>query len=434
MKKLFIIDDTLSNKITYYHLVAFLTFLPFNFFYSELALISLGVHTLIHVKKRDVKNVLKPGVIFLQAVFFLTLLSTIYAHNKHEGFSLLVRQLAIFIFPILLFLSPINFHKYRANILSIFALTCIGTILYLYADAMRVIHFYQMKPSSLFSSYFINHNFSSPIGLHATYLSMYAALSLLYLLWTLNQPNSFYKKIVIIAGILILSAGLVQLASRAVLIAVLISSCIIFPLFFLKGKQRIIHFIIETLILLMVLSAIFFSDSFKNRYVTQLETDLQNKDQEYAINNTRMQRWDLAWQVIKEKPLFGHGTGDEVDLLRKEYFAHKYYSAFVFRLNAHNQYLSFLIKCGMAGLLIYFFLLIYGIKKALKNHDFTFLSFIIILCVVSLSENYLDVNKGIFFYSFFFSFFIKAQKKAAPALHRPAPLSNQQQPIAVSTY
>jgi len=184
----------------------------------------------------------------------------------------------------------------------------------------------------------------------------------------------------------------------------------------------------------MVLSAIFFSDSFKNRYVTELETDLQNKDQEYAINNTRMQRWDLAWQVIKEKPLFGHGTGDEVDLLRKEYFAHKYYSAFVFRLNAHNQYLSFLIKSGIAGLLIYLLLLIYGMKKAIKNHDFPFLSFIIILCIVSLSENYLDVNKGIFFYSFFFSFFIKAQKKAAPALHRPAPLSNQQQPIAVSTY
>ena len=51
MKKLFIINDTLTNKISYYHLALFLIFLPFDRFYRELVLISLTVHTLIHVGK-----------------------------------------------------------------------------------------------------------------------------------------------------------------------------------------------------------------------------------------------------------------------------------------------------------------------------------------------------------------------------------------------
>ena len=46
-----IIKDNLINKISYYHLLAFLLMLPFDQFYSELILISLIVHTLINISK-----------------------------------------------------------------------------------------------------------------------------------------------------------------------------------------------------------------------------------------------------------------------------------------------------------------------------------------------------------------------------------------------
>lgn len=35
-----------------------------------------------------------------------------------------------------------------------------------------------------------------------------------------------------------------------------------------------------------------------------------------------------------------------------------------------------------------------------------FISFMLIIAVVSVSENVLDVDKGVMFYSFFFSFFM----------------------------
>ena len=52
MKKIFFINDTVENKISYYHLLAFLAALPFDRLYSQVVLISFTIHTLIHIKKK----------------------------------------------------------------------------------------------------------------------------------------------------------------------------------------------------------------------------------------------------------------------------------------------------------------------------------------------------------------------------------------------
>ncbi|MGZ3833786.1 MAG: hypothetical protein ACXVB0_09695, partial [Mucilaginibacter sp.] len=76
------------------------------------------------------------------------------------------------------------------------------------------------------------------------------------------------------------------------------------------------------------------------------------------------------------------------------------------RLNAHNEYMSFLIKSGIWGLAVYLATLVYGFKIAIRKKDIVFFSFMTLVAVVSLSENMLDVDKGVMFYSFFFSFFV----------------------------
>ncbi|HWJ28287.1 MAG TPA: hypothetical protein VNS32_17210, partial [Flavisolibacter sp.] len=84
------------------------------------------------------------------------------------------------------------------------------------------------------------------------------------------------------------------------------------------------------------------------------------------------------------------------------------------KLNAHNQYLSFLIKGGIIAIAIFLVTLIIGFKKAIRYKSAIFISFLVCISVVSISENILDVNKGIFFYSFFLSFF------TVPGLVKPA--------------
>jgi hypothetical protein len=54
----------------------------------------------------------------------------------------------------------------------------------------------------------------------------------------------------------------------------------------------------------------------------------------------------------------------------------------------------------------------------------------VIISMVSFSENYLDVNKGIFFYAFFFSYFLMSTGKLRLVATRPVMAGN---PVTTSS-
>jgi len=56
--------------------------------------------------------------------------------------------------------------------------------------------------------------------------------------------------------------------------------------------------------------------------------------------------------------------------------------------------------------LIYLSTLGFGFKIAVRQKDLLFFTFMVLIAIVSFSENLLDVDKGIIFYAFFFSFFV----------------------------
>ena len=111
MKTIFKIDDTLANKISYYHLFAFLVTLPFDRFYSQLVLISFTLHTLIHLKKPLFRNFQWKKVLIIQSVFWLSVIGMLYSKNNSHAVSMVSRQLAIFLFPLLIFLTDLDLKK-----------------------------------------------------------------------------------------------------------------------------------------------------------------------------------------------------------------------------------------------------------------------------------------------------------------------------------
>ena len=183
------------------------------------------------------------------------------------------------------------------------------------------------------------------------------------------------------------------------------------PVLLLQGKKKLQFFITSVFGALLIFLFITQVSSFKKRFVNDLENDLsENSTTEYE-SESRLARWGLEWELIQKFPFTGYGTGSEKDVLKKKYYENKFYISYLFELNAHNQYLSFLINTGIAGLLLYLYVLYFGFKQSIKRRDFLLLSFMIIITVVSISENILDVNKGIFFYAFFYSFFLLSISK-----------------------
>lgn len=415
MKRLFITNDTQENKISYCHIVAFVAALFLDRFYSELILISFIVHTLIHGNKQKLRSVLTFQSLAISSVFFISVIGLIYTHDKAQGLKDIQKQSAILLFPLFLTASGIDMRKYKMDFLKVFSFTCVVIVLYLYMDAIRILLYNKLPLTDLFTQIFINHNFSEPANLHATYLSMYVLLAIAVFLYSFFTETTKASRIIYLLSILILLAGLLQLASRSVWIsAIIIAPC--FPFFILKGVKRLRLIVVMTVASGIAIFLITSISSFKIRYVEQFKGDLIQASVNNELPEPRIIRWHYVIEVIKQSPLYGHGSGSEQRLLNETYFVNKLYNSYLHQLNAHNQYLSILLKTGIWGLLIFLLTLFAGFTTAFRNRDILFFSFMIIISTVSVSENLLDVNKGIFFYAFFFSLFILSGKPFYPFL------------------
>lgn len=406
MKELLPGGDSLANKISFFHIALLMLSLPFDMFYSHVILISLCVHTIIQLKKGNIRQVFTARVLAIQTVFFVAAIATIYSQYSQQAFAEWGREVVIFLFPFIFCFNTIDIKKYRDPLLFIYTIGCTLTVTYLFIDAFYVINFYHIPLNSIFNPAFTNHNFSQPIGMHATFFSLQLVIALVFMLYyLLNYKTSSLLKMIYMVCCLILLAGLVQLASKSILITVFLIFALVFPYCLATWKKRFRFIAVVASIAVIILGVILTTPTFRAKYITDLQTDLsplkpgQNSE-------PRLARWEVITQVIKSSPVIGYGSGSEIAVLGNAFYNHKLYDSYVEKLNAHNQYLSFLLKSGVWGLLVYLAALTYGFKIALQNKDVMFISFMLLITMVSLSENILDMDKGVFFYGLFFTLFL----------------------------
>ena len=406
MKELFLIKDSLANKISYYHVMLLLLSLPFDRFYGHLILASLAIHTIIQFRNGPAKPLFTWRTVVLQSVFWVTLAGTPYTINFQQSLSEWELDLPILLVPLVFCFNRLDLKKYRQNLLLIFSLGCTATIIYLYFDALITIRHYHLPWSSILSPAFTNHNFSQPIDMHATFLSLQIAIALIYMLSRLvGEKLTTSVALIYLFCSLVLTAGIIQLSSKSIFSALFLVINFAIPWFLLQGKRRLWYMLTSGGLSCILVFLIFNSHALRDRFLVELKEDLSPKFAGQTVE-PRLERWKIAVNLIEKSPVIGHGTGSEIQLLQEQYFAKQFYSSYLHRLNSHNQYLSFLIKTGIWGLGIYLITLVYGFKRAIKKRDVIFFSFMILIAIVSLSENVLDADKGVMFYSILMSYFV----------------------------
>ena len=403
MKALFRIDDSTANKISYYHVMLLLLSLPFDMFYSHLIIISLAIHTVIQWKKESIQPVFTLPNLLLSSVFILTLLSTLYSANKSQAFTELGRQVTMLLMPLICCFNSLNLNKYRNNLLLVFSLGCVAVIIYLFLHAIITIQYFHLGGTALFSPAFINHNFSLPLDIHATYLSMQIAVALVYLLVAAIKESVVACRWLYTGGCILLAAGIIQLSSKSIFIALLLIISIAVPCFLLAARARMRFIFIALSCTALLLTGIYQNEHLRERYLTGLEKDLSQAT-DHESSDPRLARWQLAINVGARSPVIGHGAGSETGLLKASYFDHKLYRSYLAELNAHNQFISFFIKSGLLGVLLFGITLYFGFRVAVLDKDVILFAFMFIITTACLSENILDRDKGIYFYSVFFSF------------------------------
>jgi O-antigen ligase len=410
MKNLLLTDNP-TDRITFYHLAFLLASLPFDRFFSHVILISFALHLIIHLKRAAVKPLFTVRNLVLTSVFFITAISTIYTTERANAYSELGRHVTILLFPLLFCLTSFDLEKYRPKLLQWFAIVCALTVVYLYIYAFYLIGHYELPYNAIFSQSFTNHNFSAPIDMHATFFSMQIAIALVYLIGVIIKLQANRGWYILCTVILVV--GLIQLCSKSVFIPLLLIVNLAIPYFLLQKSKRLKYMSITLSLTVLTGLVIYTVPVLKQRYITDLRTDLSPSANNELLD-PRMARWGEVIKLIKQAPVIGHGAGTEVPMLHESFFKQKYYSSFLKNLNSHNEYLSFLFKAGIWGLLIYVVTLIYGFKEAIKKRDLLFFTFMLLVTLVSFSENLLDVDKGVFFYAFFFSFFMYSVGEERP--------------------
>lgn len=354
---------------------------------------------LIDFNRKKIKSIPRKFWIF-SFIYLLSAVGYTYSTDLGRAGYVLERQLAIIIFPILIPLCIQCSKKNIQFILSVFAISCSITIGILQFHAISKLLQFELPLKYLFTSSFFNLNFTKPIGIHPTYLSLYISLAIFFLIDRIQSEKTLMK-IAIAILLFVLFIGLFFLASRTSIIATAIILLIVFPFYHIRNKGR--YFVICTTIIIGLVSIASQSTYIKSRFTAEFSQDLTQSQLRYVTKDpdSRIMRWACAWELIKQRPIFGYGTGDEIGLLKKQYLKYNMMLSYKEEFNTHNQFISTLLKNGLVGLIAFICMLVYFFRIAIRSKNFLYLSFLLIISIGFITENIVDANKGIFFFALF---------------------------------
>lgn len=393
------------EELRFFVACLFVFSLPFARVLSEMLLILLLILVLIDLNIRKLKSIPKTFWVF-QIFFLLSVVGMLYSYliynNKEilgDGSFLIERQLAIFLFPLLI---PLSFKitKERINkILLVLTIACLISLVYLFISNFLIFLSLNISVQQyLQSGLGLNQFFSEPLHIHASYYSAYICLALFFVLKEYRRS----KKLFWLAISIFFGMGLLFLTARAIIIALIVVLLFVYPFFYIKKLKR---FFVVLFILSIPLVVIVSSSSYLNqRFGVSALTDigLQKKKQG---SEPRITRWKAAVDIILEAPIIGHGSGSETHELKQKYWDRGLVYSFFKGYNSHNQFLSITVKHGLIGLLFVLGSFFFFFKLAIQTKSFLYLSFLILIFCFCLVENTMDSNKGIFFFAFFNTLF-----------------------------
>lgn len=342
--------------------------------------------------------------------FLLHVLGLFYTEYLLDSFRFIERTISFLLVPIaFLFFNGTCLQKIRkgllqgllvGSVISILILTALNV--YKYLEGQEAFH---VGPD-LFDYYHTYLNFTDPLNQHPTYLGIYLLTAVIFLEEVVEKKAIKYF-LIILFGI-----GFLFLNSRIIFIILIL-------LLGYRAFHTIRKFVLNKEFVKLAFAGLAFvpiiffyfklvSDSyivsrFKNIYDFEISTEAEENFNSHAKSNPRMARYISALKLVEEKPLFGHGTGDEGPSLREQFEKDGLLFAVEQNYNSHNQYIGYAIRFGLFGVGTLLFFLISNSYLAFREKDYKYLLFILVIACVNLVENYFNRNYGITFCAIFFT-------------------------------
>ncbi|MEL0651808.1 O-antigen ligase family protein [Algibacter sp. TI.3.09] len=384
---------------------------------ASLGLMAFLLIWLLNIKNLNFSNFLNNKSLWIPAGFYLIMLmSLLYSLDYSQGVKIVIRYLSFVLLPII-FLTIKGFSdKERSLILKIFvfAVTFFHLSCFLNAIYRQVVFFWN---GGVFNWYFFfRYDLLEIFEQHPTYVAMFTLMSISILLFSslkqlLSKKYSFFLLLVQFVGLLFSGSRI------GLLILIVIISLYVYRKVFVQlqktNSKRISIILVSTFLMLFIVwnipvikERILFTIGYDYDYKFNKKKFVKNGAPE---KHGRLLLWGDVIELIKEKPIFGYGTGSNNIVLNKKYEEKGHRHFLNENYNAHNTYLELLISGGFFHLSIFLLMLLSIVFKGWRKKDFVTLSFFCVISITALTETIFR-SQGIIFFTFFYCFLLSKPK------------------------
>jgi O-antigen ligase len=354
--------------------------------YSNVVLIILIAAFIIGSKRTCDRNRFMLVVLPL-AYFGIHLLGLTYSENVESGLAQIERSLTFIVWPLMFcWKGNINGRVVQSSGRAFTIGVVVASLYCLVLGFWRLltkVHVGNVQASEL--SYT---NLTDPLHIHPTYFSLFVVLALSFLL---TFERGIFKRLAVFFLVLIA----LLLAVRIAIVALIFIAAFQVRTLDIKLK-RIVQISAFSLLIITVL--VLSSPLAFQRFVADFS---QSDGEKLTGVNMRVFHWKASLAVLKDHYLIGVGTGDEQHALDQQYC--KFGLNELKDFNSHNQYLFDMIGTGIAGLCILLCLLIVPLRFYRHSSNHIAMLFMVTITVYCMTECLLVVNKGLMFFSFFYS-------------------------------
>lgn len=397
--------------------------LPFPLLFSNVVVWILVLNWLLESSLNEKISLLKTrqAVIFFLGFYLLYAVGMLYTSNLKAGYFELEKKLSFVIFPLILGVSTNNITVKEIKVVAksfiaaclLATLICLAQAVYLnYQEGHDLNYVYNALVNDVHLPgryyyfnywYFTNKLFAGAIGIHPVYFAMYLVFSTWLAIWLWNDSEDKRKTVWLLLWIAYTTVIIVLLASRTQLLAHLLLGLSWVVNYFIRKKKVLVGVLAIGILGVLCFSIIWFNPILKERFIDSNKPGSHFSENKFGEGglSLRTYKWKYTFNVIKEHPVFGVGTGDAQDELQKEYLKQDFRIGYENNFNAHNQYLQTSLQLGMIGLLLFLGLIFYSFQIAYRNRMQLHYALLMLFLISCITESMLEANKGILFFAFF---------------------------------
>ena len=344
------------------------------------------------------KNWIKLSIISLWLLPFIQLL---LLNRIDEFLNNLITKITLFLIPILILIGYQSNKINLSRILKFFIYGTVSSCLFCLINALISYYFLKNDNAFTYTSLSLFH--------HPTYFTMYLnfVVGIIYL--NNLKPIKNFKLSINLSLIIIsfLSFFILFASSRIGWITNILVH-LFFISYMLYNKKFSRKAIIYFLVLMVPFSTVIYTNkTIQSRFNEIIFYTFQKVDQKKVPSSTsdRKKIWSTSLKLVKEKWITGYGTGLSKKVLKEQFKKDGYDFFFKKNYNSHSQYLQVFLDQGVFGFLLLVFFTFGMLFASLKQKDFVYALFLVVMILNFMTESILETQSGVIFFAFFNTIF-----------------------------